>query len=190
MTETTLVHSDYRHTCTHSCSKVMSKALAPTRCRCMTLAHQPRCLACAEDACNARLKSIPVPPRGAAGRAACSMHVAPRHHLDSILRPPRPLSSPHAISEDAESCSAARRMQSDCTVRRSTVAAHRDVDNSARGARPERRRRHQTGAARAFSTTGACPYFVFFCWDGTQGERCRLPSERCLVRGLAFSESL
>ena len=74
MTETTLVHSDYRHTCTHSCSKVMSKALAPTRCRCMTLAHQPRCLACAEDACNARLKSIPVLPRGAAGRAACSMH--------------------------------------------------------------------------------------------------------------------
>ena len=66
-----------------------------------------------------------------------------RHWLADILRPSRPLPSPETMSDNATSCCAAEQKESSRPVRRSTRCAQSEVENDARGARLERRRRHQ-----------------------------------------------
>ena len=78
MTETTLAYSLGRHTCTSTGSKVTHNharsTCARSLCKYIDLAYPPRRFACAEIAPNARLRSFPVQPRGAARRTACKLH--------------------------------------------------------------------------------------------------------------------
>ena len=115
------------------------------------------------------LQSYPVDYRKTFLISAKSMQAALRHRLAGIMRPPRPLSSNEAISDDAKSCSAARCIEASRLVRRGAVAANHDVENGARGARLERHRRHQTSVVRAFWAQGGGP-FAGFLW-GVRSQR-------------------
>jgi hypothetical protein len=92
-------------------------------------------------------------------RLASSMQIAPRHHLASIRHPPRPLFSPQTNADAAASRSAACRAQTSRQERRSTAAAHHDIDNSTCGESFERRKTPsnplEEAVERAFPTAGA-----------------------------------
>ena len=152
MTETTLAYSLGRHTCAHSCSKVMRKALAPARCRQIDLADPPRRFAYAEDARNACLTSSPVQPWGTARRAKCMLHRGITSMAGCVRRARCPVERPSLTTREVAALRGASRPQPGRLVRRGAVAANHDVENGARGARLERHRRHQTSVVRAFST--------------------------------------
>ena len=168
MTEMTLVYSLGRHTCAHSCSKVMRKALAPARCRQIDLADPPRRFAYAEDARNACLTSSPAQPWGTARREKCMLHRGITSMAGCVRCARCPAQRPSPTTREFAALRGASRPAARCGKPQSphtTTSTTAPVERVSSGADAIK------WALRGlFHSFGGVPYVVFFFRDGTQGE--------------------